>query len=144
MKHLLKAIFLTGAFVAAVSVVSAVNAGDKHESKDDLLSSPTAPATATLASTPNEAVKPVVLLRPEAAFDDALSSPQKKLDKEQDKEEADKDTIADKQKIDKRQPIATKKKSTRVERKTSSQRKKHSKKRSRYKSKKIIAESSAQ
>ena len=117
------------AVLAITFAAAAVNAGDKHESKEDLVSSPTVPATTVLASTTNEAVKPVVLLKPEAAFDDAVSAPQKNVVSETDKELA-------KKPFNKKQPLA-KQKSSEIQKKPSHHRKRYNKKRSRYKNKTV-------
>ncbi len=123
------------AVLAITFAAAAVNAGDKHESKDNLPSSPTSPATATLASTANEAVKPVVLLKPEAAFDDALSAPQKNVVSETDKELA-KNSSGSKKAFNKMQPLA-KQKSSEIQKKPSHHRKRYNKKRTRYKKKTV-------
>ncbi len=71
MKHIL--------VLAIFMFSSAAIAGDKPIAAKDLPVTPTKPTIAEIASTPNETTRPVVLLKPEAAIDDAISAPSKNI-----------------------------------------------------------------
>ena len=71
MKHIL--------VLAMVMVSSVAMAGDKSIAAKDLPVTPSKPTIAEIASTPNEVTRPVVLLKPEAAIDDAISAPPKNV-----------------------------------------------------------------
>lgn len=65
--------------LAMVVVSSVAMAGDKHIAVKNFPSEPTSPTVAGATTTVNEPTKPVVLLKPEAAIDDAISTPSKNV-----------------------------------------------------------------